>query len=237
MVSPPAPAVPKPGDCEAARKLEWRRKVTGQMTPAMSPEARRKAKKIAEGNAVIPLRVKLWRSLEELLRSGETHTGRIQMGTRGDRAGAGPLIRLHTRAEIRDGIANLPMLLLDATMPVEVVRHYLPRLRVLADVRAAAPFMEIIQITGGWGKTSLVPSGKTSAQEKKRCQNRVAELGADLSFCMIAITWGFGVEETARELMQQDDSKAAERTEKYALETARHAALFVQQRKGRQLRA
>ena len=44
--------------------------------------------------------------------------------------------------------------------------------------------------------------------------------------CMTAIDWGFGVEETARRLMEELESKASERGENYALETAGHAALF-----------
>jgi hypothetical protein len=55
---------------------------------------------------------------------------------------------------------------------------------------------------------------------------------ADIVWCMTAITWGFGVEETAQRLMEEPDSKAFERGEHYATNTARKAALYVQQRKG-----
>jgi len=54
---------------------------------------------------------------------------------------------------------------------------------------------------------------------------------ADIVWCMTAIDWGFGVEETARRLMEEPDSKAYKRGEKYALDTARHAAAYVQKRR------
>jgi hypothetical protein len=54
---------------------------------------------------------------------------------------------------------------------------------------------------------------------------------ADISWCMTAITWGWSVDETARRLIEEPDSKAHMRGPKYAAETARKAALFVAQRK------
>ena len=46
---------------------------------------------------------------------------------------------------------------------------------------------------------------------------------ADFTFCKIAIDWGWGVEETAKRLMQES-GKAQENGEGYALRTARRAA-------------
>ena len=54
---------------------------------------------------------------------------------------------------------------------------------------------------------------------------------ADISWCMTAITWGWSVDETARRLMEEPESKAHTRGPKYAEETARKAALFVAQRR------
>jgi hypothetical protein len=54
---------------------------------------------------------------------------------------------------------------------------------------------------------------------------------ADIVWCMTAITWGFGIEETAARLIEEPESKAHERGQDYAEKTARKAALYVQQRK------
>ena len=50
---------------------------------------------------------------------------------------------------------------------------------------------------------------------------------------MIAIDWGWGVEETAARLLQES-GKARENGEPYALRTARSAAAAVERRGGRQ---
>lgn len=57
---------------------------------------------------------------------------------------------------------------------------------------------------------------------------------ADISWCMIAISWGWGVQECARRLLEEPESKAFQRGERYAETTARNAALYVQQRRQRE---
>ena len=54
---------------------------------------------------------------------------------------------------------------------------------------------------------------------------------ADFTFCLLAIDWGWGVEQTAARLMEQS-SKAREEGEAYALRTARNAAAAIEQRRG-----
>jgi len=164
------------GNCSDAEKLEWQRKVEGTVWPGMTPEARQKGVEQAAGNAGIARRVGVWRALRELLQGDATHTGRLQAGTRKDHGELHKVVLLHTRTEVRDSIAGLPILLLDATMPVEVVRYFLPRLEVLAEVKAAAPHMEVHQVIGGWGKTSLVPSDRQTPEENRRRENVAAEL-------------------------------------------------------------
>jgi hypothetical protein len=56
---------------------------------------------------------------------------------------------------------------------------------------------------------------------------------ADFTWCLIAIDWGWGVEEAAARLLQES-SKARENGEAYALRTARAAAAAVHQRGERQ---
>jgi hypothetical protein len=52
---------------------------------------------------------------------------------------------------------------------------------------------------------------------------------ADFTWCMIAIDWGWNIEETAARLMEES-SKARENGRHYALETARNAAVAVDRR-------
>jgi RepB DNA-primase from phage plasmid len=53
---------------------------------------------------------------------------------------------------------------------------------------------------------------------------------ADFVWCMTAITWGFGIEETAEQLIAES-SKARANGKGYAVTTARNAALAVQRRR------
>jgi hypothetical protein len=56
---------------------------------------------------------------------------------------------------------------------------------------------------------------------------------ADFTFCLLAIDWGWSVEETASRLLQES-TKARENGEPYALRTARNAAAAVEGRGQRQ---
>jgi RepB DNA-primase from phage plasmid len=56
---------------------------------------------------------------------------------------------------------------------------------------------------------------------------------ADFTFCLLALDWGWGVEETADRLLQES-GKARENGEAYALRTARNAAAALERRHGRQ---
>ena len=88
-----------------------------------------------------------------------------------DAAGSCPVILLHTPASISsEAVTAGPVLVLDATMPMRIVRHFLPRLEVLADVQAAAPFLDTFQIVGGWGKTCDHPGRPREPQGKKTCR-------------------------------------------------------------------
>ena len=158
-------------DCDLSHKLEWNRK-RDELRPGMSVAERRAAVAAAEGNATIPRRAALWRTLATFLREGGALCGRVELA---DDEGRRRLL-LHTRRAVRSELARLPILALDATMPAEVVRHYLPRLEVLADVHATTPHVEVTQITGGWGKTTLVPSERASSEENTTRKNRLGAL-------------------------------------------------------------
>jgi hypothetical protein len=53
---------------------------------------------------------------------------------------------------------------------------------------------------------------------------------ADFTFCLLAIDWGWGVEETAERLMMQESGKAHAEGMNYAMRTARAAGMTVEKR-------
>jgi hypothetical protein len=57
-----------------------------------------------------------------------------------------------------------------------IVRHYFPNIEVGGAIRVQAPHQKVTQITGGFGKTSLIPHGKAEESENKRRLNRLEHL-------------------------------------------------------------
>ena len=162
--------------CAQACALEWRRMYEGAIYPGQTANDRRAALPRAAGNAGIPRRGAIWRALQALLEGDATHTGRLQAGSRTTASGSFRTIVLHSRLDIRDEVAGLPMLHLDATMPLHVVRYYLPRITLLAEVNPVAPHMQVHQVIGGWGKTSLVSHPRVAPDEARRRAGLVSEL-------------------------------------------------------------
>lgn len=169
-------------DCALARQLEWQRKRLDVLRPGMAPDARKEAVAVAMVNATLPRRAGIWRALEDLLIGTETHTGRLEIGTRTDAAGSSRVVLLHTRRDLQEAVTAGPVLVLDATMPTRIVRHYLPRLATLAELQAVAPYLDTFQIVGGWGKTSIIPSARTSEEENCRRNRMLQELRDFVAF-------------------------------------------------------
>ena len=99
-----------------------------------------------------------------------------------DAAGSSRVILLHTRRDLQEAVTAGPVLVLDATMPMRIVRHYMPRLEVLADLQAAAPYLETFQIVGGWGKTSIIQSSQASVEENCRRDGLLQEMRDFVAF-------------------------------------------------------
>ena len=165
-----------PTVCAQAYALEWRRERQGMIYPGQPAKERRDMLPHAAGNASIPRRAAIWRALQALLEGEATHTGRLQAGSRTTAAGSFRTIALHSRLDIREEVAGLPMLHLDATMPLHIVRYYLPRIELLAEVNPVAPHMWVHQVIGGWGKTSLVGHPRVAPDEARRRAGLVCEL-------------------------------------------------------------
>jgi hypothetical protein len=165
-------------EARTAAKLEWLRKRNPGIRPGMSAKSRKEAIQAAEVNSTLSRRSGIWRALAELLDSDQEASGRLQI--RGDNDGRDLL--LHSRHEIHESTADLPMLLLDATLPLKIVSHFLPRLNVLATVAVSCPYMIVNQVTGGWGKSSLTPHAKADVAENQRRDGVLAELRDFVAF-------------------------------------------------------
>ncbi|MBL6082093.1 hypothetical protein JMJ56_29380 [Belnapia sp. T18] len=145
-------------DCARARNLEWNRKREGLMWPGMSRKDRAAAAERAGVNASLPKFAAMWGVLADLLASGREATGRAELMWRPDKDEVPRwTLSLNTIRELADPVTKAPVLLLDATLPVDLVRPYLPRIEAAAPVRVKTPHMRVRQVRGGWGKTTLLP--------------------------------------------------------------------------------
>ncbi|WP_147426107.1 ATP-dependent DNA helicase [Teichococcus wenyumeiae] len=178
--------------CEAAIKLEKQRLREIFMAPKMTSAARLQAAENAGVNPLIRRYAAMWQHLRELLEGAEEATGRVEIHTRATKEGDRRVITLNTRLEIEDAIKANPVILLDATIPTDLVRHYLPNLQDAEPVRVQAPYMTFHQVVGGFGKTSLVRQGEPLQEgEQENSQNRTrANLVASLRDFVISQTRG-----------------------------------------------
>ncbi len=113
-----------------------------------------------------------------------------------------------------------------------VTRAELEALRVVAPAEKTTPAAirssRRQPVAEGW------PSYQRCLEDApKKKDKRPDRSLADFTFCLLALDWGWGIEETAARLMQES-GKAQEEGEKYALRTARNAAAAVRERGERQ---
>jgi hypothetical protein len=103
--------------------------------------------------------------LAAFLRGTDDLCGRVEASAD---EGHGRGITLHSLRPIHEGVTAVPMLLLDATLPLPIVHRFLPRLVLLANFTTQAPHQTVHQVTGGWGKTSLIPHPGAGLDENQR---------------------------------------------------------------------
>ncbi|RYJ02901.1 MAG: hypothetical protein EON47_06000, partial [Acetobacteraceae bacterium] len=126
----------------------WDRKVDPNLRPGM-PEADRKAAlRAAANNATVARLAALFRALRALLaEDGPEHSGWINLATEHTDAGAVRTVLLRGRQDIPKGW-QIPTLLLDAVLDVNLVRPYWPQVQVTAEIEADAPHARIRQLIG-----------------------------------------------------------------------------------------
>ena len=103
-----------------------------------------------------------------------------------------------------------------------VTRAELEALGVVAPEEKATPADDPLRHRTGAQRLAELPALRGEAP-RRREGGRPDSSRADFTFCLLAIDWGWGVEETAARLMQES-GKAQENGEAYALRTARKAA-------------
>jgi Type III restriction enzyme, res subunit len=158
------------GSGAVAAKLELRRRVPADLTPDSSEDIRKARIEEFRFLGQLSRRAAMWRAVEELLSGDDDATGRLRTEIRTTEEGSVLWLRINSRREIHKRIAKLPIVALDATLDIEIVKYYLPRIETLA-MTVEAPHEHITQIVGlPVGKSSLsqLEPGKRSPEEEQR---------------------------------------------------------------------
>jgi hypothetical protein len=158
----------EPGSCAMAGKLEWKRKVDVGLRPNASAEQRQNALKQFAFMGQLPRRAAMWHALDELISGEAQTTGRLRLETITTKEGSVRYLRVIGRKDIDETLAGLPLIHADATLQIDIVHHYLPRLRLALDLDVEAPHEHITQLVG-------LPVGKSSLQALAPGERREGE--------------------------------------------------------------
>ncbi len=157
-----------------AYRLEWRRFVDPGMHPGMTKTQRREAVHQAAVNATIPRLASVWEAVAALLEDGgPQRSGWAALAVQPTDDGPMRVLHLKGRRKVRKGW-QVPTLLMDATMNVELVRPYWPDVRLTAELLADAPYQTVRQIVDrAYSKSAIEPltvdtPGYTAEEAKRR---------------------------------------------------------------------
>jgi putative DNA primase/helicase len=172
--------------CAEAVRLEWSTKLDAAMHPGMSRRERKDRREAVQANRLIPSRVALWQAAQALLaQAGPEASGWAALATVNGDDGPQRVLVLKGRKKIRERW-NVPTLLLDANLPLELNRFYWPNIKLTADIRAQAPHQHVRQVVDlAYAKTRFIPNAPADGspadpKEVERCANRLRELRATL---------------------------------------------------------
>jgi hypothetical protein len=163
------------GSGATAAKLEWRRKVDVGLLPGAGEETYRRQAKQFGFLGQLPKRAAMWRAVEELLSGPDDATGRLRTELRTTADGSVLYLKLNGRREIHARIAGLPVIALDATLNLDIVKHFFPRIKLALDLEVQAPHERVTQVVGlpvGKASLSQLDPGRRRPEEEQRVANK-----------------------------------------------------------------
>ena len=142
------------------------------MQPGASEEEWKEAVKQFGFIGQLPARAAMWRALEDLIAGSDAvsdATGRLILETSTTETGTVRWLRVQGHKDIVETLAGLPLIHSDATLPLDLVRNYLPNLKLACDLDIEAPHMRVTQVVGTpVGKSALVPKPPGERKGKQR---------------------------------------------------------------------
>ena len=133
-------------ECRSAAGLEWQRKIYVDVRPDMSTADRREILKTAQINAEIPRLSRMWLELGTQIDNEVDENGRLFLENATDKDGGTTYrsVRMFWREDIKTGW-EAPILHLDATANMDLIRPFYPQARLAGKISAAAPYQNNTQ--------------------------------------------------------------------------------------------
>jgi hypothetical protein len=137
------------GSCTIAARYEWARRVGSGLLPGeYRPDVLSMIRERFAFQKQIPLRVAMWHELGDLLSGDAEKSGRLKIVTKTKGNGSFRFLRIQRPNHFHDDVMRLPIIHLDATMEPDIVRYFLPRLKMELDLDIEAPHMKVTQVVG-----------------------------------------------------------------------------------------
>jgi putative DNA primase/helicase len=163
------------GSGATAAKLEWRRKVDVGLLPGAGEEMCKRQAKQFGFLAQLPKRAAMWQAVEELLSGPFDATGCLRTEIKTTTDGSVLYLKLNGRRDIHPRIADLPIIALDATLNIDIVKHFFPRIKLALDLEVQAPHERVTQVVGlpvGKASLSQLGPGTRRPEEEQRVANK-----------------------------------------------------------------
>lgn len=180
--------------CALAAKYEFARKVPVPMRPGLTQVQRDELRTQGAINAQVGTLGEFWGLLGRALSpEAEALCGRLELKTHHTAQGTERLLVLRLRRDFSKLVRRLPVLMLDATFPGVIMKHFASNIRPLAEIRVAAPFMRVTAIIGGgFGKIeqeALLAPDADASKRRRLARQQAFVRGFGFGARALAITY------------------------------------------------
>jgi hypothetical protein len=151
------------------------RKVDVGLSPGAGEEMCRRRAKQFGFLGQLPKRAAMWQAVEELLSGPNDATGRLRTELRTTADGSVLYLKLHGRHDIHERIPGLPVIALDATLKIDIVKQFFPRIDLALDLAVQAPHERVTQVVGlpvGKASLSQLAPGRRRPEQEQRVANK-----------------------------------------------------------------
>jgi Toprim domain len=168
-------------DAEHGARLVWRTKLQIDMKPGMSVGERQLAAAGAQSNLTIFKTARVFYALRTLLADdGPSTSGWLEVATVDTENGPQRVVCIKGRKPVHAGW-QVPTLILDATLDINLVRPHWPAVQLVADIEVAAPNVRVTQVLDrAFSKSFCLPDDKQSEEENARRSHNAEKLYAVL---------------------------------------------------------